>query len=116
MEMKINMKNVTKKTERSLSNSLGEYVCIDPKESKQVFEYFRGLNKEVKDMVRVHLHLCLHCREKVAQDILRKRAVKALNHIVSNNGNGNTVKTENEEESHHDKAISATVQCNKVGI
>lgn len=116
MEMKLNMKDTTEKTKRSLSDSLGEYVCIDAKESKIVFNYFKGLNKEAEDMVRVHLHLCLHCKEKVTQDILRKRAMNALNHIMKNNSNGDVSNTENGKENRQEKDISVKIEGSKIVV
>lgn len=43
-----------------------DYVCVDPEQGIVVFDWLNGFNNEAKEMVALHLRLCLHCREAVA--------------------------------------------------
>ena len=64
------MKEETEKNE-PFGTVTDSYVCIYPEEAQQVFSYLEGLNPSLKDIVQRHLHFCIHCREKVTNQIGR---------------------------------------------
>lgn len=103
-------------TELDLSGPLDEYVCIDPAESQLVLDYFRGLNKDARNIVHVHLQLCLHCKEKVAEFIVRKREIKAFGQIINSNGDGESVEAKDDEGSHRGKVVAVKARSKKAAF
>lgn len=43
------------------------FVCIDPAQRATVFDFFKGFYKDQKQMVLIHLRLCMHCQEAVTK-------------------------------------------------
>jgi len=48
------------------SQTLEDYLCVDPDQGILVFDWLNGLHSEAKEAVMLHLRICLHCREALA--------------------------------------------------
>jgi anti-sigma factor ChrR (cupin superfamily) len=45
-----------------------EYICIDPEEATQLFDYLNGAGGDVdKEAAAAHLGLCFSCQDAVAR-------------------------------------------------
>ncbi|HEY0077890.1 MAG TPA: hypothetical protein VGB73_04530 [Pyrinomonadaceae bacterium] len=47
-----------------------DFSCIDPPQMPLVFDFLNTSNQDLKEMVLIHLQLCLHCRE-LAETVLK---------------------------------------------
>lgn len=48
------------------SQPIEDYLCVDPEQGMLVFDWLNGFDDEAKETVVLHLRICLHCREAVA--------------------------------------------------
>jgi hypothetical protein len=48
------------------SQPFEHYVCVDPDQGILVFDWLNGLHSEAKEAAALHLKICLHCREALA--------------------------------------------------
>lgn len=66
MKVKHNSRKKSAETEGEKPEVPEDFICIDPAEKPQVFDFLTGLRQDVAELAFIHLRLCLHCRELAA--------------------------------------------------